>query len=34
MELGGGKVLVFGCAAGDIGIAAIFDVSVGKGAGR
>jgi acetyl-CoA acetyltransferase len=27
VDLGGGHVLVFGCAAGDIGIAAIFKVS-------
>jgi acetyl-CoA acetyltransferase len=27
VELGGGKVLLFGCAAGDVGIAAIFEVS-------
>ncbi len=29
VELGGGYVLVFGCAAGDVGIAAIFKVSEG-----
>ena len=27
VSLGGGNVLVFGCAAGDVGIAAIFNVS-------
>ena len=27
VELGGGKVLLFGCAAGDVGIAAIFEVT-------
>jgi acetyl-CoA acetyltransferase len=27
VDLGGGKVLLFGCAAGDVGIAAIFEVS-------
>jgi len=27
VDLGGGKVLVFGCAAGDIGIAAVFEVA-------
>jgi len=27
VDLGGGNVLVFGCAAGDVGIAAIFNVS-------
>ncbi|HEY7789279.1 MAG TPA: hypothetical protein VIC33_02085 [Vicinamibacterales bacterium] len=27
VELGGGKVLLFGCAAGDVGVAAIFDVT-------
>jgi acetyl-CoA acetyltransferase len=31
VELGGGRVLLFGCAAGDVGIAAIFDVEDGKG---
>jgi len=29
VDLGGGHVLVFGCAAGDIGIAAVFEVSDG-----
>jgi acetyl-CoA acetyltransferase len=29
VDLGGGNVLVFGCAAGDVGIAAIFNVSEG-----
>jgi len=32
VSLGGGHVLLFGCAAGDIGIAAVFEVSDGKGA--
>ena len=27
VDIGGGKVLIFGCAAGDIGIAAIFEVA-------
>jgi hypothetical protein len=27
VSLGGGRVLVFGCAAGDVGIAAIFEVT-------
>jgi acetyl-CoA acetyltransferase len=27
VDLGGGNVLVFGCAAGDVGIAALFQVS-------
>jgi acetyl-CoA acetyltransferase len=31
VSLGGGRVLLFGCAAGDVGIAAIFDVSEAKG---
>jgi acetyl-CoA acetyltransferase len=31
VELGGGRVLIFGCAAGDVGIAAVFDVSDAKG---
>jgi acetyl-CoA acetyltransferase len=26
VDLGGGRVLVFGCAAGDVGIAALFEV--------
>jgi acetyl-CoA acetyltransferase len=29
VDLGGGYVLIFGCAAGDVGIAAIFKVSEG-----
>jgi acetyl-CoA acetyltransferase len=29
VDLGGGKVLVFGCAAGDVGIAALFEVNDG-----
>jgi acetyl-CoA acetyltransferase len=29
VDLGGGNVLIFGCAAGDIGIAAIFNVTDG-----
>ena len=29
VDLGGGKVLVFGCAAGDVGIAALFEVADG-----
>ena len=29
VDLGGGKVLVFGCAAGDVGIAALFEVTDG-----
>src|SRR6185436_15975014 len=29
VDLGGGRVLVFGCAAGDVGIAALFEVSEG-----
>jgi acetyl-CoA acetyltransferase len=32
VDLGGGRVLVFGCAAGDVGIAAIFEVSDQKSA--
>jgi acetyl-CoA acetyltransferase len=31
VDVGGGKVLLFGCAAGDVGIAAIFDVTEGGG---
>jgi len=31
VDLGGGYVLVFGCAAGDVGIAAILEVSEGRG---
>ncbi len=31
VSLGGGYVLVFGCAAGDVGIAALFEVSEGGG---
>lgn len=31
VELGGGNVLVFGCAAGDVGIAAIFNVTDRRG---
>ena len=31
VDLGGGYVLVFGCAAGDVGIAALFEVSEGGG---
>jgi len=31
VSLGGGYVLLFGCAAGDVGIAAVFRVSEGKG---
>jgi acetyl-CoA acetyltransferase len=31
VSLGGGYVLLFGCAAGDVGIAAIFEVSDGEG---
>jgi acetyl-CoA acetyltransferase len=27
VDLGGGRVLIFGCAAGDVGIAALFEVS-------
>jgi hypothetical protein len=27
VDLGGGYVLIFGCAAGDVGIAALFQVS-------
>ena len=30
VALGGGYVLVFGCAAGDVGIAAVFQVAVGE----
>ena len=30
VDLGGGRVLVFGCAAGDVGIAALFEVSEGS----
>ena len=30
VDLGGGLVLVFGCAAGDVGIAALFEVAEGK----
>jgi acetyl-CoA acetyltransferase len=30
VDLGGGHVLIFGCAAGDVGIAAIFKVSEGR----
>jgi len=30
VSLGGGYVLVFGCAAGDVGIAAVFRVSDGR----
>jgi hypothetical protein len=30
VKLGGGNVLVFGCAAGDIGIAAVFHVGKRK----
>ncbi len=29
VDLGGGRVLVFGCAAGDVGIAALFEVEEG-----
>ena len=29
VDLGGGYVLVFGCAAGDVGIAALFEVADG-----
>jgi hypothetical protein len=29
VDLGGGHVLVFGCAAGDVGIAGIFKVTEG-----
>ena len=29
VDLGGGRVLVFGCAAGDVGIAALFEVGEG-----
>ncbi|NOT33888.1 MAG: hypothetical protein HOP12_06935 [Candidatus Eisenbacteria bacterium] len=29
VDLGGGRVLIFGCAAGDVGIAALFEVSEG-----
>ena len=29
VDLGGGRVLVFGCAAGDVGIAALFEVTDG-----
>lgn len=29
VQLGGGRVLIFGCAAGDVGIAALFEVSEG-----
>jgi acetyl-CoA acetyltransferase len=32
VSLGGGYVLLFGCAAGDVGIAAILEVSEGGGA--
>ena len=31
VDLGGGYVLVFGCAAGDVGIAALFEVTEGGG---
>jgi len=31
VSLGGGRVLLFGCAAGDVGIAAVFEVSDQKG---
>jgi len=31
VSLGGGSVLLFGCAAGDVGIAAVFQVSDGEG---
>jgi acetyl-CoA acetyltransferase len=31
VSLGGGYVLIFGCAAGDVGIAALFEVSEGRG---
>jgi acetyl-CoA acetyltransferase len=31
VSLGGGRVLLFGCAAGDVGIAAVFEVADGKG---
>ena len=34
VDLGGGFVLLFGCAAGDVGIAAVFEVSDGKGGER
>lgn len=30
VDLGGGRVLVFGCAAGDVGIAALFEVGQGR----
>jgi acetyl-CoA acetyltransferase len=33
VDLGGGYVLLFGCAAGDVGIAAVFEVSDAKGGG-
>jgi acetyl-CoA acetyltransferase len=33
VDLGGGYVLLFGCAAGDVGIAAVFEVSDEKGGG-
>jgi len=33
VSLGGGYVLLFGCAAGDVGIAAVFEVSDEKGGG-
>jgi acetyl-CoA acetyltransferase len=33
VDLGGGHVLLFGCAAGDVGIAAVFEVSDEKGGG-
>ena len=31
VSLGGGYALIFGCAAGDVGIAAVFKVSDSKG---
>jgi acetyl-CoA acetyltransferase len=34
VDLGGGYVLLFGCAAGDVGIAAVFEVSDEKGGGQ
>jgi acetyl-CoA acetyltransferase len=34
VSLGGGRVLLFGCAAGDVGIAAVFEVSDQKGGGQ
>lgn len=34
VDLGGGRVLVFGCAAGDVGIAALFEVTDAANGGR